>query len=630
MFSRSLTSGLALPLTATWLLVFSAVLTFLWPLAMLFDGDSYYHLAIARAYLQRGLFSELSWARFSVMHDGFGDKDFLFHMLLLPAAALRDPVVGAKLTIAALNATILTSLALFARRAAGPLGLAMPALALVGSFWFDMRLIRLRPELLALLCLLWTLHALSTRRALAAAAWAFAFALGYTAFHALLGVCGLCFVLRWSLDRKPSWRLLLWPVLGVLAALVLHPHFPKNLQIFWLQNFEFWRYQDTRDVGNEIRALGWLRWLRFDWPMLLGCAILSATLRRSEPLERATRDTGLLYCSAALPFLLLFMHSGRFALYAVPLGLLAALWAVRLLGFELDARLWLRGRAGPRAWLVLALLGSVTLPLTAAELQAQVDRDGCLWPALRGELEALGRTLPKGAKVAAPWDSSQDYMYFAPQGRYLNVLDPLFMRSAHPAAYDAQRALFAGQLRDVPWTLQVELDSDFIAFSARRHPALRAQLQADPRVELLLPHGQVAYRVMPERAQAFVRDFRVGASQAELAQPTAARYPRHSHAAGRRVEAIIEAERLPHATTQCLWFAPEPSAAHTGEAEYELASTAPARLWLGDQLLTTLPPSPQLLLGSGTRIRVTQLTGLAIELCPTSSTGPSFYLLRRH
>lgn len=624
--------AIVLPLAATWLLVFAAVLSLLWPLALLFDGDSYYHLAIARAYLQRGLFSDLPWARFSVMHVGFGDKDFLFHMLLLPGAAARDPVFGAKLTLAALDATILTSFAHLAMRAAGERALVLPALALVGSFWFDIRLIRLRPELLALLLLLWTLHALSERRALLAGACACAFALGYTAFHALLGLACLCFALRLALDRKPSWRLLLWPALGVLTGLLLHPHFPQNLRIFWLQNFEFWRYQDTQDIGDEIRALGWFRWLRYDWPMLVGCATLFAGLRRSQPLDPATRDAGLVYCVGALPFVLLFMHSGRFALYAVPLGLLAALWVVRLLGFELGARLWLHRWAGPRVWLVLSLLGCLTLPLTAAALQAQIERDGCAWPALRRDLEALGRVLPGGAKVAAPWDSAEDYMYFAPQGRYLNVLDPLFMRSAHPQAYNTLRALFAAEVLDVPLTLQAELDSDFLAFSVRKYPALREQLAADPRVELIQPQGQVAYRVWPERARSFVRDLRVAGSRAELTQPTAARYPRHAEPAGRRVEGIIDGARLGRVTSQavpCVWFAPEPSSAHNDDAEYELGSTAPARLWLGEQLLTNIEPRPRLLLGSGTRVRLSGLAGLALEVCPAADIAPRFYLLRR-
>jgi hypothetical protein len=596
---------------------------------MLYDTDSYYHLAVARAYLQHGLLHDLPWARFSVMHHGFGDKELLFHVLLLPAAAASDPVLGAKLTLAALDATILTTMAQLSRRAIGSLGLALPALALFGSASFGLRLLRLRPELLALLLLLWMLHALSTRRPWLAAVCAFAFSLGYTAIHALLGICGLCFVLRLWRDRKPSYRELLFPLAGAVCGLCLHPHFPHNLRIFYLQNVEFWRYQYTADVGNEILPLGVARWFSFDWPLLVGALLLLCTLRPGQHLARATRDEASVYCAGALPFVLLFVRSGRFALYAVPLALLAGAWTVRMLGFRLDARMCLRGHNGPRYWLVLLLLLLVCTPFTAAALGHQVAISGCLWPALRDGLRTLGRVLPDGAKVAAPWDSSEDYVYFAPQGRFLNLLDPLFMRSAHPREYEIQRELFLGQRPDPPLSVRADLDSDFLAFPARRHAALAKQLVGDPRAELLVAQGQLLYRMRPERARDFVRDLRVAATQAELAQPTAARYPRHPSALAREIEAIIDTKRLsgtPLGAARCFWFAPEPSVETT---DIELASTAPARIWVDGQLQKQIAASERLIPGSGSMFAQVTLTQLTIEVCPVRATAPQLYLLRR-
>jgi hypothetical protein len=622
----------ALPLIATWLCAFAIVLAGLWSLAMLYDGDSYYHLAIARAYVEHGLLQHLPWARFSVMHEAFGDKELLFHVLLMPAAALRDPVLGAKLTLAALAATILTSYARLTLRAAGPIGLVLPALVLLGSQSFALRVIRLRPELLALLLLLWTVHALSERRTWLAGACACAFALGYTAIHALLGICGLCFVVLWWLERKPSWGLVGKPALGALAGLLLHPSFPHNLHIFYLQNVEFWRHQRDADVGNEILPLGVSTWLRYDWPLLLGCLILAASLRRTHALDRRTRHVALVQCAAALPFVLLFVHSARFALYAVPLGLLALTWIARLRGYAPDARVWLRGQAGPRSWLVLLLLACGSLPITVAALRDEMARSGCEAPYLRNQLAALSRALPSGAKVAAPWTISEDYMYFAPQAHYLNVLDPLFMRSAHPHAYEAQRALFAGEQPDVPLILQAELDSDFLAFYGRMHLALQDQLAGDPRLEQRVPHGQVLYEVVPERARAFVRDFRVAASRAGLLQPTAARYPRHASATGRRIEGMIDAARLTGAmrpVAGCSWFSPVPTAEHAAPGDYEIASTAPLRLWIDDRVQLELAGSQRLLPGRGHRLPSISLGQVTVELCAPASTDAKFYLLRR-
>src|SRR2546428_849601 len=75
------------------------------------DGDSYYHLAVARAYAEHGVSYRPDWARFSIMHDGFGDKEFLFHVLLMPFARLADPTRGGVAALALLGALIAAVLA---------------------------------------------------------------------------------------------------------------------------------------------------------------------------------------------------------------------------------------------------------------------------------------------------------------------------------------------------------------------------------------------------------------------------------------------------------------------------------------------------------------------------------------
>lgn len=71
------------------LLVFLVALVFFGALFLhfpvLYDTDSYYHLAIGSAYARHGLIDTLPWARLSLLHE-FGDKEVLFHLLLAPFA----------------------------------------------------------------------------------------------------------------------------------------------------------------------------------------------------------------------------------------------------------------------------------------------------------------------------------------------------------------------------------------------------------------------------------------------------------------------------------------------------------------------------------------------------------------
>jgi len=97
-------------------------------LPVLPDGDSYYHLAVARAYAERGLFHRLEWARLSIMYDGFGDKELLFHVLLVPFAVLSDPTTGGFIALALLGALVAAALAHGAVAAIGRWGIAIPLL----------------------------------------------------------------------------------------------------------------------------------------------------------------------------------------------------------------------------------------------------------------------------------------------------------------------------------------------------------------------------------------------------------------------------------------------------------------------------------------------------------------------
>ena len=71
------------------------------------------------------------------------------------------------------------------------------------------------------------------------------YALSYTAFQAFLGLVVLLFGFRGYARRRWEWRLLLYPFLGAGAGLLLHPHFPANLEVWALQNIAFFQSRAT-------------------------------------------------------------------------------------------------------------------------------------------------------------------------------------------------------------------------------------------------------------------------------------------------------------------------------------------------------------------------------------------------
>ena len=202
-----------------WLIVFVLAAVVLLALfvgeSQLYDSDSYYHLAIARSMAESGIADDLPWARFSLLRDGFGDKEFLFHALLVPFVALFEPVTGGQIFLSLLLAALFATLALHTRAFLGKWAVLVPFALCVTSTEVVWRWVRLRPESLSLLLLLWALWALARRRWVLLGALGATYALSYTAFHAFGGLCLLIFVATWWLRGRFEPAMVASPAIGI-------------------------------------------------------------------------------------------------------------------------------------------------------------------------------------------------------------------------------------------------------------------------------------------------------------------------------------------------------------------------------------------------------------------------------
>ena len=472
--------------------------------AGLYDTDGYTHLGLARAYAEEGIPHRVETARFSAMHEGFGDKEWFFHALLVPAVLWLPPLAAGYAALVGFNVLLALVLAAIGRSLLGRWGLLLPFVLPALSLEMAWRLVRLRPELLALSLMLVALVLLAERRPWSLMVVTFLFTWSYTAFHALLGVLGLASVALLlhqrtagqSVDGRLQLRLFLAPPLGAVAALVLHPHFPHNLAIWLIQNVQFFRAKAVLDAGTEIRPnltsvmlqanLGW--WLVL--LLVLGALTRAGTADRGavehdEPQDRFVR-LAIVFGTAAVIFVALYLLMSRFSLYAFPLTTLALISAARAGGRRLGAR-----------WTVVSV-GSVPFrPLVVVVVLAALGLGAREWTRFRdrtdlgperarlSEWQKIGDLLSSDTRVAADWRTTGVLSYWAP-ARYLNLLDPVFMAFPHPERHRVLRAVLAGHEPDVVAALRGPLDSEVLAVSvARAAPRLLARLRSDPRLDVL-------------------------------------------------------------------------------------------------------------------------------------------------
>jgi hypothetical protein len=467
-----------------WTCAFVVLGAFFLRAPVLWDVDSYYHLAVARHYVENGVGDAVPWLRYSLLSSG-ADKEWLFHLLLMPFAALPDAAFGGRIALAMFNATIATVLAAIAARALGSAALVVPLWLWIAAPPFFARMMRLRPELLALLIILCAIAAAAGRRCRVLALLAFAFASGYTAFHVFVALVIAWNGWLWLTTRRFDFRMAGSAIAGTAAGLLLRPRPIESLRLWYVQNVEFFQYIDRLDVGPEIHPPAWPQTVVRSsiWIVTLA-VLLFLAIRKGRAAER---DRTLLAFTAiaASAFFILFLRMGRMATYVYPLLTLVVVIIV-----------WQRVRVRTAA-IVFAAGAALALPLTfdrgVRDVMLHLSNSV-------SELDwfAFGRAVPAGAKVAATWSNAEAYVFWAPQGRYLNALDPLFMARLFPREFEAQRRLFDGLDPDVPLTLRRDLGSDYLALDwTMAPPLLIERLRGDPRLEVVYGGYNALFRVRP-------------------------------------------------------------------------------------------------------------------------------------
>ncbi|MGZ4777907.1 MAG: hypothetical protein ACXV5L_01825, partial [Thermoanaerobaculia bacterium] len=281
--------------------------------------------------------------------------------------------------------------------------------------------------------------------------------------------------------------------------------------MWFAQNVTFYGLVGKLDIGQEVippqltvvipLIAGWLIGL---------IALVFATRKRNDDVagENVDRWEWIVYAVALAVFLVLYTRMNKMSIYAYPLAVATLLrWRAA------------EGRRIAR-WATAAVIVSI---LVALPTLAHPTLLGLL--GLRGnvvtetDLEAFGKAMPPGARVAATWSDAEMYIFWAPQARYLNIYDATFMYVPYPKLWEAQNALFAGDDPDVVATMRGPLQSDYLAFDPTgMPPQFLARVRSDPRLRVVYGGYNVLLAYRPEGEASFVSDW-PGATAGAFVEP---------------------------------------------------------------------------------------------------------------
>jgi len=411
----------------------------------IFEVDGYYHIKVAELTARNGILRSFPWAAFTPFRDHFGDKEFLFHVFLVPFTRL-GLVRGAKLAAVVLDAAIV-GLAYHLLRVRQVRGASTWMLLFVGAgsvfFW---RMGQCRPHLGSILCVLTGLHLMARRRPMALALVAAVYALAYTASHVILILATLAAGLHRRSHGRIAFELPLAALVGLAAGHLLHPNFPHNLLIWKIQNVDFYRFawlQGALDLGPEIEPLPLSDYLRVHFLVLgLWLFIGAAALRRRQ---RVSYETAV-FATAGVAFGIMAYTGARFTEYWVPLSCVAlplladdvGVGPADLMGRP--AGRWLLGGVAALFALSACLGLREFTRLTHAVTPSQLAYD----KSMRDIGGILAREAPGEIVYHAAWSDASALLFYDDESRYLAMLDPIYFYYSDPYRYVLLRAINAG------------------------------------------------------------------------------------------------------------------------------------------------------------------------------------------
>ena len=601
---------------------------------LLHDGDSYYHLAVARLYAQQGIVEHLDWARYSVMNTGFGDKEFLFHLLLMPFVHWLPSEWGGKLALALLNAMTVAVIANLSIRAIGKWGVFVPVLVFGTSAAFALRMSRLRPEILSLLILISATWVASKKRYLWLMILSALYALSYTAFHVLIGLSiGWFIIIGWVYQRW-EWRIPIYTTIGAVIGLVVHPHFPSNLSIWMIQNIDFFSLKNKIGVGNEIQPASIATVLSLNLGWLIGLAIFWRSQEKC-PVHSKTAGPECLFLVNAIAFSLLYLLMQRFSIYCIPFVTLALFFWIKRRKSKIGRWTYLpwHGRLPFAFTFSLCLCTSI---LSAWYVYVNLADHSVFDTAHRRDWQALGQIIPENSKVAAPWDAAELYVWAAPQARYINLLDPVFMVVPHPKAYSVQRNIWNGSEPDVPLAVKMFLDSDYIAFPYRKYIHLYRRLSADPRANLLYRGYTALFHIKPDTNKQFTLDWETfpdngdWPAKIEDFRDNKTYYQKAADSIDQAYNGYVNG-KTNNTTNRCVNWAHIEKVRESANVEYEISSYGGFSFWLDDKLILSNLLPAKATLGQGVRFGLELEKGqhiFSVRTCPYEGEN-GFYLLER-
>jgi len=455
----------------------------------LLDVDAYFHIKISDLMRSQGLVRRLPWMTYSMHADAYVDYHFLYHALQVPFVLLtRNLIAAAKASTVCFSAFTVWSLCFLLKKLRAPYRWFWVLFFLLSSPIFTGRLLFGRGVTLFLGLIFLHLYSIIFRKRWLTGVLSFLAVWTYPGFPILPLLAMLYAVSSLLIVKKREFGALIWTMGGIIAAIVVHPAFPRQFYGFWLELV----VHSLGPPGLEPIA----EWLPAPRNVIIA-GILLPIIALSSVLLSAKRQTPLAAC--LLVFLILILLSLSVALkpfeYLVPiLSLYLGVqgWEKRKV-FSGSRHSGSRHSEAHRPVNVMSFMRSHVRSLAAMLVIAAMAfwsapdlyrRINVQFSVTSPEQEFdvadwLASNTPKDSVIVLSWGVFPQFFYRNSRNRYLFGLNPVYAYGADRDTYLLIRAFFAGTGPE-PSQIPSRLGSEYAVLNLSEHSRVLQQLLQTP------------------------------------------------------------------------------------------------------------------------------------------------------
>jgi hypothetical protein len=416
---------------------------------------------------------QFPYTQASLFHESYADKEFLFHLILIPFLTIGE-TEGAKIATIVFSTLVILITYFVLNKRKVPIPVLFIFLFFASADLFLYRLSLARPHILSLFLTLYLCWALFENKRWLIAFLCAVFVLTYTAYHLVIGFALLYCLNKLFHTSKWNGMLLHFAIFGTFFGIFIHPHFPNNLLIWKVQNIDvlklLWSGIDL-GFADEIQPPD-PRWFIINFTVAffsLPIALFYCAWKKAEMKEDTT-----FFIFLAFGFLCLTMMSKRFAEYWPAYVILAVACLVRDAKLPLDWRYIFESpkngenhnqfRTGRNVTIVFTIITAFffvrtytkALYLNSLEHEPYY-REAALW---------MKEHVPdKETIFHGDWDDFPQLFYFNPDNYYLVCLDPIFMYAYDPNLWLKWRLIGRGESKHPDIEIKTLFNSRFAFFS---------------------------------------------------------------------------------------------------------------------------------------------------------------------